>query len=417
MIPLRFPAIAALFAACLALPPAHGQGVKTSLELEGQRMSLTGQEMAALTELGRQVQSANRSAQDVALAKARQAAEGRDARHVLAVYMLEIGRQRHDDALNAEALDILIASELTSKAKLPGFLDMRAGIAFNARDFGKAKALWTRLLELKPNDPDTLGNLAQASVGLNDRRGAADLLGRAIAARQATGQPVSEKLFRQRLSLAQQNGLVEPGIAAAHGLLAAYPTAENRRAALVVYRQLAAPAGAIEIDLLRLMRTLGALNRTDEYQRMAQLLRQAGLATEAKAVLDEGLARRLLDAGGSPTREIIAEVDREIPRERGRLQSAAPSPELADSLLGARRYAEAAALYRAALAKGGANAAQLNTRLGMALVLAGRRGEAEAAFRAAAADTGVVLGKARYADLAKFWLAWLAQPESALPQG
>jgi hypothetical protein len=38
----------------------------------------------------------------------------------------------------------------------------------------------------------------------------------------------------------------------------------------------------------------------------------------------------------------------------------------------------------------------------MALVLAGRRSEAEAAFREAAKT-------ARYADVAQFWLLWLAQ--------
>jgi tetratricopeptide (TPR) repeat protein len=409
MIPLRFPSIAALLAAGVALAPAQAQSVSNSIELEGRKMSVTSRELKALTELGREVGGANRAAQDAALAGAREAAQGPDARHVLAVYMLAIGRQRGDDALKAEALDVLIASGLTSKAKIPGFLDMRAGIAFNARDFEKAKALWTRLVEIRPNDPDALGNLAQAYFGANELSMAADLLERAIAARQASGQPASESWYRQRLGIAQQRGSAEAAASAAHGLLAAYPTPQNRRSALVVYRQLAMPTGAIEIDLLRLMRAMKALSRADEYQRMAQLLRQAGLAAEAKAVLDEGLARGLLNAAGSPTREIIAEVDREIPRERARLQGARPSAELADSLLGAGRYAEAAELYRAALARGG-NAAELNTRLGMALALAGRRPEAEAAFRAAAAGSGTVLGTARYADLARFWLDWLASP-------
>jgi hypothetical protein len=410
MISLRFSAPLALLAAGLAVPPALAQGVTSSLEFEGRRMNLTGREMTALGELGREVHSANRAAQDAALARAREAAQGRDALHLLAVYMLEIGRQRHDDALRAEALDRLIASELTSKAKLAGFLDMRAGIAFGARDFEKAKALWSRVVDLKPNDPDALGNLAQANAALNDPRAAASLLERANAARQASGQPASEKQLRQRLSLAQQGGLVEAGIAAAHALFAAYPTPQNRRDALVVYRQLAAPSGAMEIDLLRLMRAAGALARADEYQRMAQLLRQAGQGAEARDVLNEGLARGLLDAAGSPTREIIAEVDRELPRERARLRDAAPSADLADSLLGVGRLDDAVAMYRAALARGGANAAELNIGLGRTLIVAGRHAEAEAAFRAAAADKGVVLGSARYSDLAEFWLAWLAAP-------
>ena len=142
---------------------------------------------------------------------------------------------------------------------------------------------------------------------------------------------------------------------------------------------------------------------------MAQLLNQAGAAAEAKAVLDEGLARGLINAGELPTREIIAEVDRAVPRERLRL-AAPPALGVAESLVAARRYDEAIALYRAALARPAADAAALNTRLGMALVLAGRRADAEAAFRLAAADTAPATQPGRYADLASFWLAWLAQP-------
>ena len=54
----------------------------------------------------------------------------------------------------------------------------------------------------------------------------------------------------------------------------------------------------------------------------------------------------------------------------------------------------------AALQKGGEDANLVNTRLGAALALAGRRAEAEAAFRAVTGPR---------ADLAGFWLAWLAR--------
>ena len=152
----------------------------------------------------------------------------------------------------------------------------------------------------------------------------------------------------------------------------------------------------MEIDLLRLMRAAGALARTDEYLRMAQLLRQAGQAAEARKVLAEGRARGLVDPGGSPAREIIAEVERALPRERAGLDLAPP----ADSLVGAGRYPEAEARYRAALAAGEGDPGEINTRLGMALVLAGRRAEAEAAFRSAALDSALRRSGAILAALA-----------------
>jgi len=404
-------AVAALLAFAA---PAGAQGVQTSLELDGHVLSLTGPEMRALQALGREVGDTNSGAQDRALAQAREAVQGRDARHALAVYMLAMARQRNDEALRAEALDALIASELTPREKLAVYLEMRGGIAFNAGDFEMAKALWTRVVELRPNDPDALNNLAQVQARTNDAGAAADLLERAIAARQASGQPVTEDWYQQRLSIANQSGSAEAVVATGVALLRAYPTPQNQRIALVLYRQLAAPQGTMEIDLMRLMRTMGTLTRADEYQRMAQLLRQAGLGAEAKAVLDEGLARGLLDVSTAPIPAISEEIDREVRREQRRMQGAAPSLALADSLLGTGRFAEAAELYRAAVAEGGANAAELNTRLGMTLVLAGRRDEAATAFQAAA-DSGVAPSTASYADLARFWLAWLAKPPSAAP--
>lgn len=48
-------------------------------------------------------------------------------------------------------------------------------------------------------------------------------------------------------------------------------------------------------------------------------------------------------------------------------------------------------------------------RLGVSLLLAGQRAEAEAAFRSAAGDPA----GGGYADLAHFWLAWLAEEQPA----
>lgn len=398
--------------------PAHAQRqVQTSYEIGGARLSVTSREMGALVELS-QALGRPPGAQDAALANARRVARGPDARYALALYQLEIGRQRKDSALRAEALDILIASDLSNPDKLAGYLGERGSMAYELKDWKTAKRLWTRLLEIKPDDPEVLSGLAGIYQAENEPGAAADLLERAAAAREATGAPASEILYRQRLSIANQGKLVSAGTAAAHSLVRDYPNSRNWRDALVVYRQLVAPTGAAEIDLMRLMRATGTLSRADEYQRMAQLLNQAGLAAEARSVLAEGLSRGLLQAGESPTREIIAEIDRSLLQEKPRLKelerngigSAAQRLKLADALAGAQRYPEAIALYRGALADTGVDASEVNVRLGRAHVLAGQSGHAEAAFSSAANSSrpGV------YADLARFWLAWLS-PRSAAP--
>ena len=348
------------------------------MEIGGTRLALSSQEMRALSDLGALVRARGQTArQDRALSEARRVAAGRDARHVLALYELEIGSQRRDDAMRSAALDVLIASPLTRAERLPAYLGTRGQIAYLTGDFDTAERLWSRLAELVPADPDALANLAQVRLAQKDAPGAMDLLDRAIAARAALGQKVPEIWYRQRLSIAQQGNFVEQGIAAARALVGTYPTQENWRIALVVYRQLGTLGEGPEIDLLRLMRHVAVLTQAAEYQRMAQLLKQSGEAAEAKAVLGEGTARGLLDAGASPTREIIAEVDRAVAKMR---TGGAARPEQPD--------------------KAGAQ-----VRLGMARLLAGQRGQAEAAFRSAEADPKA----GRYADLAFFWLASLGQ--------
>jgi tetratricopeptide (TPR) repeat protein len=380
------PALVRLVAAAMVLSgagwaawstAAGAQEVSTVMELGGNRLSVSREEMRALSNLGRLARSGQSGLQNRALAEARRVANSRDARFVLALYELEIGSRRGDDGMRAQALDALIASQLTGRDRLPGHLAARGQIAYRAGDFDTAGRLWARLAELTPSDPDAYANLAQVRLAQQDAPGAMDLLTRAIAAGEAAGRAASEVWYRQRLAIAQQGNLVAPGIDAARALVSAFPTAANWRDALIVYRHLAAPEGAFEIDFLRLMRHVGALARTAEYQRMAQLLRQAGEPREAKAVLDEGLARGLLDAETSPTREIIAEVDRAVAGV-GRESAAGSEPP---------------------------NMAGAQVRRGMSQLLAGRRAEAEAAFRAAAGDPA----GGRYADLASFWLTSLAQ--------
>ena len=76
-----------------------------------------------------------------------------------------------------------------------------------------------------------------------------------------------------------------------------------------------------------------------------------------------------------------------------------------DAYLGQANYTKAAELYRLALSKGGVNADEVNTRLGIALARGGDKAGASAAF-------GSVKGTPR-ADIAGLWTAWLGSAPAA----
>lgn len=396
--------LAALFAGGTSAPALAQARPSGTLEVNGRSLSVTAREMKALADVRKVLQDRNRAMQDKALAAAEQVAHGPDARHVLAAYRLEIANRRGDDAMRAQALDILIASDLTAPESLATYLSVRGGIAFQQGDIPRAKMLWARLAAIKPADPTLLANQAQVHLAENDAAGAIDLIRRAIAGQSAAGKLVPEGLYRQWLSIANQTKQAPAGFTAALALVRAYPSAQNWRDALVVHRQLTQPRGALEIDLLRLMRTTGALARPAEYQRLAQLLNQTGLAAEARKVIDEGLNRHILDPQDILTRQIGAEIDRTIPQERARIDRAGagvPARARADSLLGMARYDPAIALYRAATGTPSIDAGEANLRLGMALVFAGQRVKAETVFHVLSAQPG------GYGELANFWLVWL----------
>jgi tetratricopeptide (TPR) repeat protein len=367
----------------MTLSPAGAQLIQSTLNLDGRTFSLVPEELNRLTALGAVVHTTDRGAQDRALDAARSIANSDDSRYIVALYQLEIGRQRRDDALRAPALDVLIASRLTPHDRLVSYLGVRGDIAYHAGDYATASSAWTRQMALQPNDPQGLNNLAQVRAALNDSQGAIDLLRGAIAAHQAG--PAPQSWYRQWLAIANNGRLVDQGVAAAHALVNAYPTPTNWRDALVAYRQLAAPQEVAEIDLLRLMRTAGALIRPAEYQRLAQLLLHAGSAAEGRAVLDEGIARSVVSRSEPPTPAISAEIDRALAPQRIRGSSVVVPSSRGVAPYGAGPFAQALADYRA-----------------------GHRPEAEAALRALAGHADGQGAVRWYPDLAAFWLAWLA---------
>jgi tetratricopeptide (TPR) repeat protein len=113
----------------------------------------------------------------------------------------------------------------------------------------------------------------------------------------------------------------------------------------------------------------------------------------------KGNFRELLTAAGGK----VAEDKRSLAGLETKAKAAATGTQalsIADAYYGYGDYAKAAELYRAAIQKGGVDAAVANTRLGMALAAAGQKAEAEAAFKAV---TGPRAG------LASYWLIWLNQ--------
>jgi Flp pilus assembly protein TadD len=375
------------------------------------RLTISKEARPALKALETAVKGKDNAAYPAALAAAQAAATTADEKYIVAKYRLEHGLNTNDTAEQLSALDAVIAEGTPSATELPNLHFSIGILAFNASNWQRAHDAFGKVVELTPSNQDAVVNLAYTKMKLKKDAEALPLLRQAIASAKAAGKPIPELWYRNALQTAYAARLPE-AVPLSRETYAAYPTAENWRNALVVYRDSVRTDDEVNIDTLRLMRASKAIALKNEYYDLARALSDAGLPGESKAVLDESVAANIGKPADSTYRQIMTVVAAKVSEDRAALpglEARAPSAptgrlafRTADALLGYGEYAKAAALYRVAISKGGADVdtGLANSRLGIALALAGNKAEAEAAFRAVTGPR---------AALASYWLDWLAK--------
>lgn len=412
-------AVLALGGGALILPqPAEAQRAprgqqqqQQEAQQSGPQLQLSRQEREALVPLQNAIQSGDQAAALAALPAAQAAAQGADARYAVAQFQLRLGIDRQDIAMQSAAIDAMIASGAAPAETLPQLYSNQGALAANQGDLAKAEQAFARLVELNPNDPQALAQLAEVKNDRDQKGEAVQLLQRAMQAMRDSGQQVPENWHKRALAIAYDGNMGPQSIALAQELVRAYPTQENWRDAMMITRELSQLDRDATLDLLRLQRVSNSLNGERDYFELAETLNGAGLPGEANSVLQDGVSRNMIDGNKPVFRELRSVVGGRIDSDRSSLagqeagaRSAANGRAalgLADAYYGYGDYAKAVEFYRLAREKGGVDANVVNTRLGMALAQGGQRAEAETAFRA-------VSGTPRD-TIAAFWLLWLQQ--------
>ena len=224
---------------------------------------------------------------------------------------------------------------------------------------------------------------------------------------KASGTKISEDYIKHAVAFAYD--AKSPQTAElAREWVAAYPTPKNWRDAIKVYTALSPASDSELIDIYRLQRATGALAGEGDYGRFAATLDSKGLVGEAKAVIEEGYRNGL--ARSSNMSALLGQASAKVAADKASLASGAtkalagssakPLLTTGDAFYGYGDYAKAAELYRAALGKADVDAGQANLRLGTALTMSGDKAGAKVALEAV---TGAK------ADIAKYWLVYLAQ--------
>lgn len=314
-----------------------------------------------------------------------------------------------------------VITMIDSKSGLAGNLAQLNGAAgqyaYNAKDFNDALTRLSEAVRLGNKDPDTFIIMAESSFQLGKMSEGLGFAERAVAEKKALGQPAPADWYQRALSIAIRAKLPSEVAKWSRSRVSAYPTPQNWRDALLIYKDSNKLEGQSALDVMRLIRSAKALAGERDYFEYAALAAERGLPGEAKSVIEEGMASGAIGKASRPLNELLTAASAKV---AGDLASLAASEKrassdaagkiaagTADAYLGYGQDSKAAPLYKIALQKGQVDSDAVNTRLGIALARQGQKAEAKAAFAA--------VGGAR-ADIAKYWALWLdtpAQPAAA----
>lgn len=371
---------------------------------------LSKEEKAALQPLQAAITAKDWAKATSLLPAAQTASVGSDAKYVYAQLELQIGLGTNDKAMQAKAVDDLIASGGATPPEMPALYRNQAAFAIQNNNPAAAEAAYQRLLQVNPNDADTYVNLARMRAEAHKPQEALQLLEKGIQLKRAAGQPVDESWYKYALKIAYEGKMRPESLRLSRELVAAYPTPANWRDTLLVFRDVNTLDKGATLDLLRLMRASKALEGERDWYDLADALGLAGLPGEEQAVLQEGGQLHKIDLGKAAFRDLMNSASGRVAADRASLAGieakalTAPTGTIAlntgDAYYGYGNYAKAIALYQAALGKSGVDANTVNMHLGMALAQSGDRAGAEAAFRKVTGPR---------AEVAGLWLAWLAR--------
>ncbi|PZU12375.1 MAG: hypothetical protein DI606_09345 [Sphingobium sp.] len=359
------------------------------------------------------------AAAKAALADADSKAKSNDDKYQIGAIKLNLSITSKDSALQTEALNQMLDSGLTPPEQAGQFNAVAADQALQAKNYDVAIQRSEAALAAGYKPESVNPTLAQAYFGkagttntsAEPARGytvkGLAALKAAADAMKAAGQQVPPQWYQIGVSRAEAAKL--PDVTEWSKMAyQANPSGENLRT-LVRLFQRANPtiSNRENLDVLRLLGASDGLVIAADFTEYAEMASKTGIYGEVKSVIDKGRSKGVLNA--SQGADVYQPAVARIAGDKSSLGSAEADARkaangkiaaaTADAYLGYGDYAKAASMFELAKQKGGVDADEVNTRLGIAKTLGGDLAGAKAAFSA-------VQGGARK-QIAGLWLAYL----------
>jgi hypothetical protein len=319
------------------------------------------------------------------------AAQTPDDRYVTGQAYVAAGNAAKDPALQLQGIDLMFQSGKIEPARQGSIALIGGQLAYNAKDYAKARTYLAKAVELGVTEGEPIGLLAETYFAQNDTAGGLKVISDAIAARKAAGQPVSEAWLKRALATAYNSKQADE--ARKWGLIYAreFPHQASWGDAIAVAINSGNYQPAEMLDILRLARRTNTLRTRSMYLEYVDAADARKLPNEVLSVLDAGAAAKLVDNNVQLVRDARATATSRIAADKAELPALVRDANAAgaklvtvmaaaDTLLSYGRYAEAEAFYAKAAGMPGANVPLVLTRQGIAQAEQGKFAEARATF-------------------------------------
>lgn len=339
------------------------------------------------------------------LAAAQAVAQTKEDRYLIARLQLKAAATSKNNAAIAQAIDAVAATNVLDATQLSDLYVGMGAAYYNDKQFPQAVAAYQRALQISPQNSEASNMVGEALLAAGQKNEAAVAYQRILQARSAAGQKAEEALYKRAVAVAYEAD--SPVVLdLARQWVAAYPTPASWSDALAIYRNKNLGDAEANMDALRLKQTLGYLT-PGEYGTLARAAADQLIFGEANAVLAAGVASNKVNLSSPEFSDLAVGL-----KARAKLTSAdlAAAMKIAangkalmrigDNYAAMGDYSNAVTAYKAAMAKPDGDAGLANLHIGMALARSGDKAGAAAALNAVTGPR---------AEIAKFWLTYLAQ--------
>ena len=385
----------------------------------GPKLNITPDVLKALQTAQKSAEAQDFAAAKTAIAEADSKAASNDDKYQIGAIKLNTGIAAKDEAMKMEGLNQMLDSGMTPPEQAGQFNAVAADAALAQKNYDvaiqrgqaalaagyKAEAVQPTIAQAYFGKAGTTNTTAEPARGFTQQGLAA--LKAAADATKAAGQQVPAQWYQIGVSRAEAAKL--PDVTEwAKMSYQADPSGQNLRT-LVRLFQRANPniTNRENLDVLRLLGASDGLVVAQDFTEYAEMASKTGIYGEVKTVIDKGRSKGVLNA--SQGADVYQSAVPKIAGDKSTLGSAEADAQkaangkiaaaTADAYLGYGDYAKAASMFELAKQKGGVDADEVNTRLGIAKTLGGDTAGAKAAFEA-------VQGGARK-QIAGLWLAYL----------